>query len=90
IKSSNSSQSVSLNPSFPMTIDAEPYQHGNKERMLSTISASTKLLLNPALDLKCLCANDGTAIGNSRPVRIDQIRLFSTLLLSGLILLWSM
>src|SRR5882724_2578821 len=89
VESGDSGECVSLKSDFPMTIDAKTKQSGNKERMLSTISTTAKLLLNAALDLKCFCANDGAAIGNSRTVRIYEIRLLGTLRLSGEILLRS-
>src|SRR5438552_2075755 len=89
IKSGDSGKGVSLNSDFPMTVDAKTKQGGNKEGMLPTISTTAKLLLNAALDLKLFCADDCAPIGNSRPIRIYEIRVLSTLRLSGEILLRS-
>src|SRR5690349_8034817 len=62
-----------------MTIDAESQQRWNQECMLTSIPAATKLLLDPALNLKSSGPNDGAAVGYSWSISIDQIWLISTL-----------
>ena len=57
--------------------------------MFPNVSATAKLLLNPAFELEGLWTNHSAAIGDSGPIGINQILIIiSTLRLSGLIL-WS-